>query len=224
MLLVKRLVPKRAARSRGTITVLAGVNGAGKSSVAGAMLRRLGADYYNPDEFTRQILARHPGMNPQEANSRAWFHGKTGVEHAISAGRDFVFETTLGATTITALLKQAASGGMQVKIWFVGLDTVEHHLRRVASRVAAGGHDIPSVKIRARWESSRLNLIRLMPHLAELMLWDNSAEADFSKTAPAPILRLHLKAGMIVAPSDLSTTPEWAKPLVAAALKLRRAV
>ena len=42
--------------SRGIITVLAGVNGAGKSSVAGNYIRQTGGDYYNPDEATREIL------------------------------------------------------------------------------------------------------------------------------------------------------------------------
>jgi hypothetical protein len=34
------------------------------------------------------------------------------------------------------------------------------------------------------------------------------------------LLVLHVKKGRIVAPDDLSSTPEWAKPIVAAALKL----
>jgi hypothetical protein len=86
--------------------------------------------------------------------------------------------------------------------------------------VADGGHDIPEAKIRQRWEKSRLNLIALLPHLAELKVWDNSAEPDWSTGAPAPVLLLHLRAGEIVAPRNLSATPDWAKPIVAAALKL----
>jgi predicted ABC-type ATPase len=215
-------VPKKAAPvPRGTITVLAGVNGAGKSSVAGAYIRERGGDYYNPDEFTRSLLCRDPGLDPAEANSLAWMRGKELLEHAIADGTDFVFETTLGANTIPQLLARAAKERMAVKIFFVGLASVEHHLRRVAARVADGGHDIPEVKIRERWEHSRLNLVRLLPYLAELMLWDNSAEADFVTGAPTPVLLLHLREGKIVAPKNLSATPEWAKPIVAAALKLR---
>ena len=96
-----------------------------------------------------------------------------------------------------------------------------HHLRRVATRVADGGHDIPEAKIRERWENSRLNLIRLLPRLAELMVWDNSADADFATGAPAPVLLLHLRKGEILAPKNLSSTPTWAKPIVVAALKLQ---
>lgn len=214
-------VPKAAPGPRGTITVLAGINGAGKSSIAGAHIRERGGDYYNPDEFTRSLLAQNPGLDPAEANSLAWTRGKELLEHAIAEDRDFVFETTLGANTIPALLARAAQQGMAVKVFFVGLASAELHLRRVAARVAAGGHDIPEAKIRERWENSRLNLIALLPHLAELHVWDNSAEADKTTGAPVPVLLLHLRAGKIVAPRNLAATPEWAKPIVAAALKLR---
>ena len=214
-------MPKKTApASRGTITVLAGVNGAGKSSVAGSFIRQAGGDYYNPDEFTRSLLLQNPGLDPAEANSLAWTRGKELLEHAIADGTDFVFETTLGANTIPQLLARAATNGMTVKIFFVGLASVAHHLRRVAARVANGGHDIPEAKIRERWEKSRLNLVRLLPHLAELMVWDNSAEMDFATGAPSPVLLLHLREGKILAPKKLSATPEWAKPIVAAALKL----
>jgi len=47
----------------------------------------------------------------------------------------------------------------------------------------------------------------------------NSAEADpAAGPAPRPLLVLHVERGRIVGPSDLSSTPEWAKPIVAAAL------
>lgn len=212
---------KSASAPRGTITVLAGVNGAGKSSVAGAYIRAAGGDYYNPDEFTRSLLRLNPGLDPGEANSLAWTRGKELLEHAIATGDDFVFETTLGANTISRLLARAAKDGMAVKIYFVGLASVAHHLRRVAARVADGDHNIPEAKIRQRWETSRLNLISLLPHLAELMVWDNSAEADFTTSAPAPVLLLHLREREIFAPKNLSATPEWAKPIAAAAVKLQ---
>lgn len=205
---------------RGIITVLAGVNGAGKSSVAGNYIRQAGGDYYNPDETTREILRQNPGLSPATANGLAWTKGKELLERAIDEGADFVFETTLGANTITRLLLQAAREGMAVKVCFVGLASVEHHLKRVAARVASGGHNIPENKIRERWQNSRLNIVRLLPHLTEFVLWDNSAEADFADARPALVLLLHVANGKILAPDDLTATPEWAKPIVSAALKI----
>jgi len=64
-----------------------------------------------------------------------------------------------------------------------------------------------------------------MPRLTELRLFDNSEERDAeSGKIPPPRLLLHWQRGAIVAPSVsvLESTPEWAKPIVAGALKLRR--
>jgi predicted ABC-type ATPase len=203
--------------------VLAGTNGAGKSSVAGAMFRQAGADYFNPDEVTARILAANPGISLAEANSAAWHEGKRLLERAIAERLDFAFETTLGGHTISALLRQALTAGIDVRVWFVGLSSPELHMARVRARVARGGHDIPEEKIRQRYDRSRLNLIELMPRLTELRVFDNSFVADpHAGHAPQPKLILHLAAGTILQRVELSRTPQWAKALVAAAVKISR--
>jgi ABC-type cobalamin/Fe3+-siderophores transport system ATPase subunit len=53
------------------IYVLAGTNGAGKSSIIGAMIRKQGTAYFNPDEATKKILAARTGITLDEANSAA---------------------------------------------------------------------------------------------------------------------------------------------------------
>lgn len=202
------------------IYVLAGVNGAGKSSIAGAAFRERGADYYNPDEAARALKAANPGLNQVQANSAAWHRGRDLLERAIAGGLDFAFETTLGASTIPRLLTDAAGRGIEVHVWYAGLATPELHLARVRARVARGGHDIPEEAIRRRFEHSRLNLIMLLPVLASLRVYDNSAEADpASGKMPKPVLVLHVERGRILNPRDLPQVPEWAKPIAAAAMK-----
>ena len=199
--------------------MLAGVNGAGKSSIAGAAFRDTGGDYFNPDEAARALRAAHPALTQHDANAAAWQHGRRLLERAIAERLDFAFETTLGASTIPRLLEAAAQGGAEVLIWYAGLDTPERHIERVRARVRRGGHDIPEADIRRRFENSRLNLIHLMAHLAALRVYDNSVEADPAKGAePRPRLVLHLERGKIAGPTDLRRTPAWAKPIVAAAL------
>ncbi len=203
--------------------MLAGTNGAGKSTVAGAMFRRSGADYFNPDEATARILAANPGIAAADANSAAWHQGKRLLERAIAERLDFAFETTLGGHTISARLHEALRAGIEVRMWFVGLRSPELHMARVRSRVARGGHDIPEKKIRERYDRGRINLIELMPRLTELRLYDNSFEADpHAGRAPQPTLILHLANGRIVEMVELATTPQWAKALLAAAIKISK--
>jgi predicted ABC-type ATPase len=203
------------------IYVLAGVNGAGKSSLGGAAFRAFGADYFNPDEAARQMMAADPGLRQTNANARAWQAGKRLLERAIAAKLDFAFETTLGANTMPRLLREAAEKGVAVNIWYVGLSNPELHIARVKSRVRKGGHDISEADIRRRYQHSRLNLIELLPHLAALRVVDNSAEGDPSAgKMPEPVLVLHMERGKILNAGDLPATPDWAKPIVAAAMEL----
>ena len=205
------------------IYVLAGVNGAGKSSIGGAAFRASGADYYNPDEAARELRDARPGLTSTEANAAAWRKGRTLLERAIQERHDFAFETTLGGNTIPRLLGAAAASGINVLVWFVGLESPEMHVERVAARVRRGGHPIPEEVIRRRYERSRLNLIQLMPSVTALRVYDNSdhAEPEAGGT-PLPRLILHLEMGRILGPEDLSRTPDWAKPIVAAALQSLR--
>ncbi len=211
----------RVARRRSRIYVLAGTNGAGKSSIGGEAFREAGVDFFNPDEAARRILAAQPGLTQTEVNSIAWHQGRRLLEKAIADQLDFAFETTLGGETLTRLLERAAQAGLQVRVWYAGLASPELHIERVQRRVAKGGHDIPEPDIRRRYDQSRLNLIRLLPKLTELRVYDNSQDGDPNAgQEPAPRLLLHWRSGRIVAPRKLTDTPGWAKPVVAAAMKL----
>jgi len=208
------------AKPRPTLTVLAGVNGAGKSSVGGQALRDFGAAYFNPDEQARLLRAKQPTLIQEKANALSWAYGKAKLEEAIAAGADFTFESTLGGKTITNLLIQAAPKSHQLEIWFVGLASVELHLQRVAQRVAKGGHPIPEADIRKRWIGSHENIIRLIPFVTTLRVFDNSAEVRAGGT-PEPTLLLSIEEGELTCPGpdQLPDTPSWAKPIIAAAYK-----
>ena len=133
--------------------------------MGGAMLEQAGVEFFNPDKVARQFKSTYQGISQEDANSMAWQQGRRLLERAIDERKDFVFETTLGGNTMPALLKKAASSGIAVRIWYVGLESAELHIARVRSRVAMGGHDIPESKIRERYAQSRMRLIELMPAL-----------------------------------------------------------
>jgi predicted ABC-type ATPase len=210
-------VPKQVQIPR--IYVLAGTNGAGKSSIGGAMLIEQGVEYFNPDDAAARIREANPQITQEQAQSAAWHEGRRLLERAITERLDYAFETTLGGNTMPALLKRAAASGIEVRIWYVGLDSPELHIARVRARAARGGHDVPEERIRERYARSLLNLLQLMPRLTELRLYDNSCEADPEAGAtPAPTLILRLNRGKLATVFDLPSTPAWAKPAVLAAL------
>ena len=207
--------------ARPVLYVLAGVNGAGKSSIGGRALQDAGAAWFNPDAFAREFMAV-TGGSQDAANAQAWNESVRRLDAAVAGGADHAFETTLGGRTIAARIL-AAAATHDVMIWFCGLASPDLHVGRVRARVAAGGHDISEMRIRERYPRAIVNLIALMPHLAQLQVYDNSAEAAIDETVPDPILVLEVRAGKLMSPSPrdpnaLGATPHWAKALVEAAL------
>lgn len=204
------------------IFVLAGVNGAGKSSVGGARIRDAGLEWFNPDTYAR-LLMKEQGRTLEQANAEAWEYGRSRLAAAIAEKKNFAFETTLGANTIARMLSEAARTH-DVVMWFCGLSSPELHIARVAARVKRGGHDIPEKKIRERWDGSRLNVIQLLAHLAHLQVFDNSEEVAPGKPIPDPVLVLEVAHGRIVFPDPndvaaLVNTPAWARQIVQAAIE-----
>ncbi len=86
------------------IVVIAGVNGSGKSSVAGEALRTCGVPFFNPDLHTKALMEENPSLSLDEANAQAWNDGVELLKLALDQGKNFAFETTLGGGTITDLL------------------------------------------------------------------------------------------------------------------------
>ena len=209
--------------ARPQIFVLAGCNGAGKSSIGGQAFLAAGIPYFNPDLAAREAIAaaRAAGrtMTQSEANAWAWEAGVTRLRRAIAQRGNYALETTLGGDTIVELLLEAAGSGLDVNVWFVGLDSVELHIARVQQRVARGGHDIPRADIERRYVRGRVNLIRLLPRLRQLVVYDNSAHLNVDAAGkPGPRLVLRWIGGAIAGPANLARTPAWAKPIVAAAI------
>ncbi len=212
--------------TRPVLYVLAGANGAGKSSIGGHLLERDGLNWFNPDTFTRECKAA-TGCGQEAANAHAWQEGMRRLDEAIAKGLNYAFETTLGGKTVTARILEATKTH-DALIWFCGLSSPELHIARVKARVVAGGHPIPEEKIRERYPNAQLNLIKLMPHAAYIKVYDNSAEASTDGTVPDPLLVLEMENSQVISPATgdlkaLKRTPEWAKAILEAALRSTRA-
>lgn len=147
-----------------SIYVIAGVNGAGKSSVAGETFRQSRVEYYNPDEAARRLMTSNPTLTQTEANSAAWHEGVRLLKRAIDERLEFAFETTLGGNTIPRLLGKAAARGIEIYAWYVGLESPELHIARVRSRVARGGHHISEEDIRRRYVHKQTNSLLYFSH------------------------------------------------------------
>lgn len=207
------------ARRRGQIAVAAGTNGAGKSTIAEGFVAATGGAYFNPDILARKLVVA--GLAPEEANAEAWKAGFNALRGAIVRNENFNFETTLGGRSISEELHRAIDAGLAVRIWYVGLESPELHIARVRARVKRGGHDIPVARIRQRYSRSLANLVSFIGKATEIRVFDNSRETRDG--SPAARLVLRMEGRTLIEPDRetlLRTTPEWAKPVAAAALRV----
>ena len=207
------------ARDDMPIFLAAGTNGAGKSSIIEAMMLDAGGEYFNADRLARELCEANAELTLEQANVVVWHEMVRQLELAIDVRGTFVFETTLGGSTIRSHLERAIALGIDVHVWYAGLESVDLHIARVAARVASGGHPIEEIRIRDRFATGPLNLLRLMPSLAYLKVVDNTADASTSDRIE-PLVVLEMERSRIRYALDLATAPLWAGPLLTLALAL----
>ena len=134
--------------------------------------RAAGPDLVQP-RYIRARARRRVGLRPGEANARAWTESVRRLDEAVAAGHSYAFETTLGGRTVAARIAEATrthDDHLVPRVW----RRPDLHVARARACVAAGGHDTPEVRIRARYPQALQNLIALMPRLAHLQVYDNS--------------------------------------------------
>ena len=85
-------------------------------------------------------------------------------------------------------MRRAKQAGYEVGLVFVALDSADLNVRRVANRVARGGHDIPDDVIRRRYETAFRRLPDAIRIADGSMIFDNS-------TSSGPRLLVQMRAG-----------------------------
>ena len=147
-------------------TIIGGVNGVGKSSFTGVLKSRtmdLGV-IVDVDKLTAQM-----GGKSLEGGKRAIRI----MDDCIRDGVSFTQETTLSGHRPKAAAKRAKEAGYYIRLYYVGLDTAEESKRRIANRVARGGHNIDTEDVErrflARWKAVRA----VLPFCDEAAFYDN---------------------------------------------------
>lgn len=171
------------------IIVISGANGAGKSTVAPALLR----DTLGISEFVNaDVLAQ--GLSAFAPETVAISAGKimlARLSELAESGNSFAFETTLSTRSFVPRLQKMRENGYKFKLIFLWLKTPELNILRVAERVRQGGHNIPKETIERRYEKGLQNFFRLYQPIADdWYFYDNSNIADMRLIAKENSLKM----------------------------------
>jgi predicted ABC-type ATPase len=154
-------------QTRPTLTLIAGINGAGKSST-----------YAQMDDDEKNNLG--PRINPDDltkSHGSVIAGGKAAVKlrnQYLSGNKTFHQETTLTGQSILKIIDKAKSKDYKLSLIYVSVDSVETAIKRVAGRVKRGGHDIPTETIRKRYPESLKNLQEQIHKFDDVELIDNT--------------------------------------------------
>ena len=146
-------------------TIIGGVNGCGKSSLTGALKAErsdLGL-LIDVDKLAAQL------GSPVEGGKAA----VRKIDECLEKGISFTQETTLSGARTERTIRRAKERGYTIRLYYIGLDTMEESLGRIRNRVAKGGHDIPREDVERRFSTRFADVLRILPYCDEARFFDN---------------------------------------------------
>ena len=148
-----------------TYTIVAGVNGCGKSSLTGVLRTECGIGCIIDEE---KITAACGG-NLLEGGKKAVALIAQCLEKEVC----FTQETTLSGRKTLDTIKRAIEKGYYIRLYYVGLDTMEESLLRIENRVRKGGHNINTDTVKHRFGKRFEDLLAVLPYCNEATFYDN---------------------------------------------------
>ena len=95
------------------------------------------------------------------------------LEKALADGVSFTQETTLSGGYTRKLARRAKEAGYYIRLYYIGLDTVQESLQRIQNRVRKGGHDIPQKDVESRFAHRFADVAKVLPYCDEARFFDN---------------------------------------------------
>ena len=133
-------------------TVIGGINGAGKSSLTGVL------------KTERSDLGKIIDVDKLAVRLQ---------EEYLREGISFTQETTLSGQRPLRMIREAKEAGYYVRLFYVGIGSVQEALKRIENRVSKGGHNIPEEDVLRRFGERNEALAKVLDYVDEAVLFDN---------------------------------------------------
>lgn len=195
---------------RPRLFVVAGPNGSGKSLFSKELTD---SDYevFDGDKHMTKLGKEFP-----ETGSEAlWSHINDHLFHeakqeAIKSSRNYAFETNFSAADPMRSVMEFQEAGYEIHLIFMGLNSLEESMQRVAHRVRGGGHMVSEASIKYNYEYGFKNLYKYFSHFDSVTLFDNSIAETAEPSVPEEIL--YIVNGALYLKKQVY--PNWVEPLV----------
>jgi len=143
-------------------TIVAGVNGCGKSSLTGVLRTEIDnlGKIIDVDKITAAC-----GGNLLEGGKKA----VALIDECLEKEICFTQETTLSGRKTLDTVKRAIAKDYYIRLYYVGLDTMEESLLRIENRVKRGGHNINTDTVANCFSKRFEDLLTILPIATRLL-------------------------------------------------------
>ena len=188
--------------TRRQLWVLAGGNGAGKSTFYNLYLAKYGITFVNADLIAKDI----DPANPESLSYHASTIAAKIREDLISQGVSFCFETVFSHDSKIDFIARAKTNGYKLILVYIHLFDSSLNEARVRQRVSEGGHNVPTEKINSRIPRTMKHIKTALSIVDEARILDNSSKDD-------PFQQIIvMKSGNYEQKTD--SLPEWIKDIL----------
>lgn len=182
--------------------LLAGGNGAGKSTFYQQFLKPLNLPFVNADILAKQL----DNENTEAASYKAAKLAEKLRLSLLHSGASFCFETVFSHPSKIDFLATAKALGYEIILVYIHLQNDELNQARVIQRVNEGGHNVPADKIISRIPRTMANVRDALPLVDIANFYDNSSHSQ-------PFLSVALlQEGQIT--KQVDELPAWAEDML----------
>ena len=152
-----------------SLYIISGCNGAGKTTASLTVLPETlqCKEFVNCDEIAKGLSP----LNPDGAKVAAGRLMLSRIKKLIADKEDFAIETTLAAKSYHSLIIKAREQGYKASLIYFWLQSPDLAIKRVAERVAHGGHHVDDSIIRRRYRAGIKNLFHLYCPVVDYFLF-----------------------------------------------------
>jgi predicted ABC-type ATPase len=190
--------------------IVAGPNGSGKSLFS-KELTISDFEVFDGDKHMAVLVKKYP-----ETGSEAlWsfineniFEGQK--REALEARLNYAFETNFSSADPMKTAREFKKAGYEIHLLFMGLNSLEESMQRVAYRVRKGGHKVSEESIQYNYEFGYKNLYKYVSEFDSVTLFDNAIALVKEQIMPRKIL--HIEKGKLYL--KIKEYPAWVEPIL----------
>lgn len=146
-------------------TIVGGPHGCGKSSLLGILCSEV--------NNIGRVINEYDNIDSSNDNINTNEYLYQSAKECIESGICFTQEITLLNSQILATVKKALEYGYCIRLYYVGLNTVEESLLRIQNRKLIGGCDISRRNIENSFTRRYDDLVAILPYCNEAIFFDN---------------------------------------------------